>query len=44
MDIAQIHQEAAAAAEKAAAEMLKRIGGDRYACGFACCYCSGCGC
>jgi hypothetical protein len=35
MDIAAIHQEAKAAAEKAAAEMLARIGGDRMACGFA---------
>jgi len=35
MDIAAIHQEAKAAAEKAAAEMLARIGGDRFACGFA---------
>lgn len=35
MDINAIHQEATAAAEKAAADMLARIGGDRYACGFA---------
>jgi hypothetical protein len=35
MDIATIHQEAKAAAERAAADMLKRIGGDRMACGFA---------
>ena len=35
MDIAAIHQEATAAARKAAADMLARIGGDRYACGFA---------
>lgn len=35
MDIASIHQEATEAAKKAAAEMLERIGGDRYACGFA---------
>jgi len=35
MDIAAIHQEATAAAKKAADEMFKRIGGDRYACGFA---------
>ena len=35
MDIAAIHQEAKAAAEKAAADVLARIGGDRMACGFA---------
>lgn len=33
--IQQIHDEATEAAKKAAADMLARIGGDRYACGFA---------
>jgi hypothetical protein len=35
MDIALIHSEATAAAKKAAADMLAKIGGDRFACGFA---------
>jgi hypothetical protein len=35
MDIAAIHQEATRAAEQAAADMLNKIGGDRFACGFA---------
>lgn len=35
MNITQIHQEATAAAEKAAADMLNKIGGDCGACGFA---------
>lgn len=35
MDIAAIHQEATRAAEKAAADMLARMGGDRGSCGFA---------
>lgn len=37
MDIATIHQEATAAAEQSAADMLLKIGGDRMACGFAWC-------
>lgn len=37
MDIAAIHAEASAAAVKAADEMLAKMGGDRYACGFAWC-------
>lgn len=37
MDIATIHQEATAAAEQSAADMLSKIGGDRMACGFAWC-------
>ena len=35
MDIATIHQEATKAAEQAATDMLRKIGGDRMACGFA---------
>ena len=35
MNIELIHKEATAAAEKAAAEMLTKMGGDRGACGFA---------
>ena len=35
MDIKEIHDKATAAAERAAADMLARLGGDRLACGFA---------
>jgi len=35
VNVAEIHEEATAAAVKAAAVLHEKIGGDRYACGFA---------